>query len=193
MSRKHILFFSLIIILTVVPCFCAFAGEVSEETSRETVDITADELVYDRKGGLAVATGNVEVLSESFLATSDSAEYVESSSTVTMKGNVRYENLQEEIIFLAEKIIFSLENNNMEAKGDVFLNHKDGEVIASGEELFYFSEDNYFVIKGNAYVDITGKVFQADIITVFPDEERVIAEGGTKTTIPRDESSAGGT
>lgn len=83
--------------------------------------------------------------------------------------------------------MFLLDTEEMEAEGGVSLRYKGGEVLASGDKLTYFSEDKRAIIEGDASVEIAGKVFQASVITVFLDEERVVAEGGTRTVIPRDE------
>ena len=74
----------------------------------------------------------------------------------------------------------------MEVEGCASLRYKDGEVLASGEAFSYFSAGKRVVIQGDACVEISGKMFQASVITIFLDEERVVAEGGTRTVIPRD-------
>jgi lipopolysaccharide export system protein LptA len=58
-------------------------------------------------------------------------------------------------------------------------------VLASGDRLSYLGDDGRVIIDGNASVEIGDKIFQASSITVYIDEERVVAEGGTRTVIPR--------
>ena len=159
----------------------------AKDGNEEVIDITADEVRYDRKGALAIASGNVEVLFKSFRITGDHAEYDESALLVTIRGNARFEDTLEGSVFVADKIVFLLREEEMEAEGDVSLRYKDGEVLASGDKLSYFSEGKRAIIQGDACVEIAGKMFQAKVITIFLDEERVVAEGGTRTVIPRDD------
>ena len=153
----------------------------------EIIDITADEISYDRKCAVATARGNVTVLFKSFRITGDLAEYDEDRLVVVIKGNAKLEDAQEGTVFLAEKITFLLNEEEMKAEGGVFLKYKEGEVLAEGEMLSYFGLDKRAIVEGDASVEIAGKVFSASVITVFLDEERVMAKGGTRTVIPRDE------
>lgn len=160
---------------------------VFAEGDEEVIDITADEIAYDRKNAEAVARGNIQVLFKSFRITGDYAEYDEKSKVVKIKGKARFEDAQEGTEFLAEEIMFFLEKEEIKATGGVSLKSKDGSITASGERLSYFSLGRRAIIEGSANVEIEGKVFQASVITVFLDEERVLAEGGTKAVIPQDE------
>jgi len=163
--------------------------EGAKGSHEEIIDITADEISYDRKYALATAKGNVTVLFKSFRITGDLAEYDEGRLVVVIKGNAKLEDTQEGTVFLADKIMFLFKEEEMQAEGSVSLRYKDGDVLASGEKLSYFGVDKRAIVEGDASVDMAGKVFSASVITVFLDEERVLAEGGTRTVIPRDELS----
>ena len=171
----------------------AFAEEESEGVKgtggshEEVINITADEVRYERKRALATASGNVAVLFKSFRITGDYAEYDESGAVVAISGNAKFEDTREGSVFAADKIVFLLEEEKMEAEGGVSLRYKGGQVLASGDRLSYFSADKRAIVEGDACVEIAGKMFQASVITIFLDEERVVAEGGTRTVIPRDE------
>lgn len=160
----------------------AVQGEGSNE---EVIDIVADELSYDRKSGLATAKGNVEISFKSYRITGNYAEYDESGAVVVITGRARFEDTEERSVLVADRIVVSLETGEMEAESGVFLRHKDGEVLASGDRLSYLGDDGRVIIDGNASVEIGDKIFQASSITVYIDEERVVAEGGTRTVIPR--------
>ena len=159
----------------------------AEDRYEDVIDITADEVSYDRKSRLATAKGNVAILFKSFRITGDFAEYDEGGAVVSIRGGARFEDTREGSVFVADKIVFLLDTEEMEAEGGVSLRYKGGEVLASGDKLTYFSEDKRAIIEGDAAVEIAGKGCQASVITVFLDEERVVAEGGTRTVIPRDE------
>jgi lipopolysaccharide export system protein LptA len=161
--------------------------EEPRDSYEEVIDITADEVRYDRRAGLAIASGNVAVLFKSFRITGNYAEYDEDRTIVAIRGGAKFEDTLEGSVFLADKIEFLLEKEEMEAEGGVSLRYKGGEVLAYGDKLSYFSVDKRAVVQGDACVEIKGKVFQAKVITIFLDEERVVAEGGTRTVIPRDE------
>lgn len=156
-----------------------------EGSSEEVIDIVADELSYDRKSGLATAKGNVEISFKSYRITGNYAEYDESGAVVVITGRARFEDTEERSVLVADRIVVSLETGEMEAESGVFLRHKDGEVLASGDRLSYLGDDGRVIIDGNASVEIGDKIFQASSITVYIDEERVVAEGGTRTVIPR--------
>ena len=184
----------LIVGFFILSPFAAFAGEDSagiegdKGSTEEIIDITADEISYDRKNAQATAKGNIVILFKSFKITGDYAEYNEDNLVVVITGNARFEDTKEGTEFDADKIVFLLgEEEKMEATGDISLKHNDGKVLASGEKLSYFSLDRRAIIQGDAVVEIAGKVFSASTITIFLDEERVLASGGTKTIIPRDE------
>jgi lipopolysaccharide export system protein LptA len=151
----------------------------------EVIDITADEISYDRRNAQATAKGNIVVLFKSFRITGDYAEYNENDLIVVIKGNARFEDIEEGTEFDADKIIFLLEEEEMQATGGISLNYNDGKVLASGEKLSYFGPDKRAIVEGCAIVEIAGKVFSASTITIFLDEERVLASGGTKTILSR--------
>jgi len=186
---------SLLLVLTSYALFPlpAFGEEKSEgvkdtgDGHEEVVDITADEVSYDGKSALATASGNVQVLFKSFRITGDYAQYDEGGAVVVIRGNAKFEDTREGSVFVADKIVFLLEKEEMEAEGGVSLRYKGGEVLASGDKLSYFSGDKRAIVEGDACVEVAGKMFQAKVITIFLDEERVVAEGGTRTIIPRDE------
>lgn len=163
--------------------------EGDRDSSEEIIDITADEIGYDRKNASATARGNVTVLFKSFRITGDYAEYSEGDPVVVIRGSARFEDTKEATVFTAEKIVFFLEEEELEAEGGVSLRYKDDQVLASGDKLSYFRRDKRAVIEGEACVEMDGKLIQASVITVFLDEERVLAEGGTRTVISRDEST----
>ena len=122
---------------------------------------------------------------KSFRITGDYAEYNENDLIVVIKGNARFEDIEEGTEFDADKIIFLLEEEEMQATGGISLNYNDGKVLASGEKLSYFGPDKRAIVEGCAIVEIAGKVFSASTITIFLDEERVLASGGTKTILSR--------
>jgi lipopolysaccharide export system protein LptA len=197
-SAVRVIVSASLLLALISPLFFPFAAFAREKpkgvegakgSHEEIIDITADEIGYDLKYALATAKGNVTVLFKSFRITGDLAEYDEGKLVVVIKGNAKLEDTQEGTVFLADKIVFLLEEEKMEAEGGVSLRYKDGEVLASGEKVSYFGVDKRAIVEGDASVEIAGKVFSASVITVFLDEERVLAEGGTRTVIPRDELS----
>ncbi|HET9870031.1 MAG TPA: LptA/OstA family protein [bacterium] len=69
-------------------------GKRGEVSSRKPVDISSDQLSFDRLGGQTLFTGDVKVLHDQLTLTSDQLETTEGNRQASATGNVRVDDLK---------------------------------------------------------------------------------------------------
>ncbi len=101
----------------------------------KSVDVKADNMVFDVENGVIRLSGNVVCKGKDFIIKSDKAQILQRKKKVTFDGNVYLKSLPLDISCIAKSGSYLTEKGILELSGDVVLQSPKGKIKASCIEI----------------------------------------------------------
>ncbi len=160
-----------------------FFGFNAQSAEQFNFDVTEIEITNDGNTFKGLKRGKIST-NDGILIDADNFTYDKAANILNAKGDVKIEDTLQNYIIYAEKITYLRNEERIITEGNSKALDNIGQVI-NADNFTYDKDSNILNAKGNVIIEDTIKnyTFNANDITYFKNEEKIITKGTTKADI----------
>jgi lipopolysaccharide export system protein LptA len=153
----------------------------------EMVELSGETVEYDVNRRVSVVTGKpgapATLTSGKLKLSGERLEYAETTGQARLEGGVRLEQTApDQFILTARTVTAELKARTARAEGEVRL--VSGKTVATAAAAFFQDQERQVVLSGEPEVRSEGSVLQGKEIVFFLADQRAVARGGSRVTVP---------
>ncbi len=174
------------------PAGAAKAGETKAGPAKagETVELSGETVEYDVNRRVSVVTGKpgapATLVSGKLTLSGERLEYAEATGQARLEGGVRLEQTApDQFVLTARTVTADLKARTARAEGEVRL--VSGKAVATAAAAFFQDKERQVVLSGEPEVRSEGSVLKGKEIVFLLAEQRALARGGSRVTIPAEQ------
>ncbi|MGE5553949.1 MAG: LptA/OstA family protein [Betaproteobacteria bacterium] len=168
----------------------ASAGAAVSAPAGERVELSGETVEYDVNRRVSVVTGKpgapATLISGKLSLRGDRLEYAEETGQARLEGGVRLEQTEpDQFVLTARTLTADLKARTARAEGAVRL--VAGKAVATAATAVYQGKERQVVLSGEPEVCSEGSVLQGTEIVFLLAEQKVMARGGSRVSVPAEQ------